>query len=324
MTPVFILSLPRSGSTLLQKIIATHPAVATASEPWLLLPLVGMLHNEQFSTYSEYSSRLARQAISEFVAGMPGGQVGFERDLRCFVESLYGRYGRDGQRYFLDKTPRYYLIAEHLGRIFPDARFVFLYRNPLSVLASIVEKWSAGKLRYHVEYSDLHRGPAMLTRARKSLASRAIAVRYEQLVSDPTGVLGEIGRFLELDYDDRALESYRDVDLHGSMGDQGGVREYAGVSTEPLNKWRQILATPVRKLAAERWLRELGDEVAEEFGYDRRVTTQELRGLPNRWHSIAPDLLWLAFSGVARRVSPKVILGQLRGHIDGSPPGWLD
>ena len=38
--PVFLLSLPRSGSTLLQRLLAVSPEVATAPEPWFLLPLV--------------------------------------------------------------------------------------------------------------------------------------------------------------------------------------------------------------------------------------------------------------------------------------------
>jgi len=39
-TPIFIFSLPRSGSTLMERILATHPAVGTASEPWILLPFL--------------------------------------------------------------------------------------------------------------------------------------------------------------------------------------------------------------------------------------------------------------------------------------------
>ncbi|MBT8101022.1 MAG: sulfotransferase, partial [Gammaproteobacteria bacterium] len=37
--PVFLLSLPRSGSTLLQRMLMTHPAISSVPEPWLLLPI---------------------------------------------------------------------------------------------------------------------------------------------------------------------------------------------------------------------------------------------------------------------------------------------
>src|SRR5262249_20278294 len=45
-TPILLLSLPRSGSTLVQRVLAAHPGVATASEPWLLLPLLLPLRDD--------------------------------------------------------------------------------------------------------------------------------------------------------------------------------------------------------------------------------------------------------------------------------------
>ena len=43
--PIFIFSAPRSGSTLLQRVLAAHTQVATASEPWILLPLLSPLYD---------------------------------------------------------------------------------------------------------------------------------------------------------------------------------------------------------------------------------------------------------------------------------------
>jgi hypothetical protein len=62
---VFIISLPRSGSTLLQRILATRADFVTLSESWLLLPQIGLLFDE--GIYAEYNQKLAITAITEFM-----------------------------------------------------------------------------------------------------------------------------------------------------------------------------------------------------------------------------------------------------------------
>ena len=55
------------------------------------------------------------------------------------------RRGGPDTRCFVDKSPPYHLIAQQIISTFPDARFVFLWRNPLSVLASIVDTLADGR-----------------------------------------------------------------------------------------------------------------------------------------------------------------------------------
>ena len=52
-SPIFLYSLPRSGSTLLQRMLADNPVIATASEPWFLLPIV--YSTKSSGVYAEYS-----------------------------------------------------------------------------------------------------------------------------------------------------------------------------------------------------------------------------------------------------------------------------
>ena len=61
--PLFILSLPRSGSTLLQRVLANHPDVATTPEPWVLLPMV-YGHTDP-DTPAEYDERTCAGAVSQ-------------------------------------------------------------------------------------------------------------------------------------------------------------------------------------------------------------------------------------------------------------------
>ena len=111
--PIFIFSLPRAGSTFTQRVLATHPAVATATEPHFLLPLTRSL--EPYGSYSEYEHQLSTWAILEFCRdSLPDGQEDYRRAIRHFALELYSRVANGEHRYFLDKTPRYHLIAREL------------------------------------------------------------------------------------------------------------------------------------------------------------------------------------------------------------------
>lgn len=72
---------------MLQRMLAAHPDVATASEPWLLLPV--LMARRTSGTYSVYRHEDAALAIDEFVMNLPEGQVAFDRALRNFITDLY-------------------------------------------------------------------------------------------------------------------------------------------------------------------------------------------------------------------------------------------
>ena len=159
-TPIFILSLPRSGSTLLQRLIATHPAVATTSEPWLLLPLfLGFRDGHVFTSYRQ---RYLAQAFSEFLERLPGGIEAHRAAVRRFADTLYSKACAAGQTHFLDKTPRYHMIADELLRSFPEGRWILLWRNPLAVASSCVETWAHGRWYMHHWRVDLYHGVSNL------------------------------------------------------------------------------------------------------------------------------------------------------------------
>src|SRR5438309_4568144 len=99
--PIFIFSVSRSGSTLVQRVIAAHEGVATASEPWLLLPHAYALRPD--GVRAEYFHPLMARALQDFCATLPDGVEDYRRGIREFALGLYQRAAGDGARYFLDK-----------------------------------------------------------------------------------------------------------------------------------------------------------------------------------------------------------------------------
>jgi hypothetical protein len=104
-TPISLFSLPRSGSTLTQRLLATHEEIATGSEPWILLPYLYTLRDR--GVYANYEHNLAVEAIKYFCRLMPEGQEGYLSELRKFVLQLYAKASDGSTSHFLDKTPSY-------------------------------------------------------------------------------------------------------------------------------------------------------------------------------------------------------------------------
>jgi len=188
--PIFVFSITRSGSTLVQRVIAAHEGVATVSEPWLLLPYLYALRREGVN--AEYTHRLLVTAIEDFCDELPAGSDDYRRELHDFVLRLYEKAAGPDARYFLDKSPPYYFVAEEIMRLFPEGKFVFLWRNPLSIIASIIETWTLGRWSPTLFREDLFIGLPRLVRAYARNRSRAHAVRFEDLIGG-VGVGGNTG-----------------------------------------------------------------------------------------------------------------------------------
>ncbi len=284
--PIFIFSISRSGSTLVQRVIGAHDGVATVSEPWLLLPQLFAFRPK--GVKAEYDHPLMVSALEEFCARLPNGHEDYCRGLHDFVVRLYGEAAGPNATYFLDKSPPYCLISEQIMQLFPDGRFVFLWRNPLSVIASMIETFEP----WHPEMarSDLFIGLPRLVDAYRANRDRTHSSHFEELTSGQTEPWHELIAHLGLEFEADALERFSDVDLGGRMGDPTGTKLYTGLSPEPSEKWKTVLANPLRVEWCRRYLRFLGDDRLAVMGYDGDVLRGELDALPLGTRAILGDV----------------------------------
>lgn len=308
-TPIFIFSLPRSGSTLTQRILATHPSVATASEPWILLPfLYSRIPN---GVYAEYSHRVAFKAIEDFCADLPGGPSDYLEEVRELALRLYRRRAGPNARYFVDKTPRYYVISSEIMRLFPEALFVFLWRNPLAIIASIVETWGRGRWNLYEFDFDMFDGLEGLAATYGAAGDRAWSVRYEDLIAEGAEARERLFAQLGLAFDEARTAEFSRVALTGRMGDQKGIGAYSALSEQPTAKWKQTLAGPVRKMWCRRYLRWIGKDRLAIMGYDIDTLRQELDSIPTRFGTVASDILRMLFGLAVRTLEPWIVRDKL-------------
>ncbi|WP_171389858.1 sulfotransferase family protein [Vibrio mediterranei] len=227
---IFLISLPRSGSTLLQRAICSHNKISSSAEPWVMLPLMQPISN--VIQQSEYGSDLAKEAITDFLS-KNGGKKHYYESVRKFADNYYST--SEGS-VFLDKTPRYHLIVDELYECFPDALFIILWRNPVSVVNSLINTWGHEGKRWRLRaYNvDLHQGLnnmwAFHNKHKES--KRVLSINYEDFVRQPLNITNAIFRTL-------GLEPMESIDINdslnqidGIMGDKTGVAEYSSVSGE--------------------------------------------------------------------------------------------
>ncbi len=284
--PIFIFSISRSGSTLVQRVIGAHDDVATVSEPWILLPYLYTLRSRGVT--AEYEHDLMVTAIEDFCRELPKEGEDYQAELRDFVLRLYDKAAGGEARYFLDKSPPYCLIVEEIMRLFPEGKFVFLWRNPLSVVASIIHTWE----QWHPTMfrSDLYIGLPRLVAAYRAHSARAHSVRFEDLLGDDTSRWRALLDYLGIEFEPDALSRFSEVELNGRMGDPTGVKRYSALSAEPQDKWKGTLDNPLRKEWCRRYLRFLGDERLAVMGYDAKQIVRELDSQPTSANCLVADL----------------------------------
>ena len=265
--PLFIFSLPRSGSTLLQRVLATDGQIASVAEPWVLLPFVYTLRERGIR--AEYSHQLANVALNDFIRELPNGRRDYLTAIGSAMNELYQKATKDiDARYFLDKTPRYALIADEIFEIFPEGKFIVLWRNPLAIIASIIETWGGGKWNVSRYKVDLFDGLANLLDSYQSHSKKVLAIQYESFLQSPETELSRIAEYLELKFDPDVLKKFSEVSFSGELGDPTGVKNYRAVDTAPLEKWKTVINNPLRKIWCRRYLRWLGEDRLKIMGYD--------------------------------------------------------
>lgn len=276
-TPIFLISLPRSGSTLLQRMLATGEAVAGANEPWFLLPLWAM--RQRPAARAAYSHQTAVDAFNDLLNNLPDGDATYRMAVRDFALRIYGELA-DGRPYFLDKTPRYYLMVDFLRQVFPEARFVFLVRNPLSVLASIIQTWYKGYFMWFDHWIDWKQGHACMAEAIKSRREGDLVVHYEDLVRTPQASMETLCAGLDIAFDPSMITDYKAKDWKGSVGDPTGIHRYAGVSDASLDKWTEFFSSRYRRRAAASMLQALNPEDLRVLGYEAGDLLTTLNSTP--------------------------------------------
>lgn len=274
MIPIYIFSLPRSGSTLLQKIIASNPEVYTLNETWFLLPFISARKKE--GSYSLYGHKAAATAIDDFITQIPEGEEKYTKELHDFIVRIYSHAARD-RKYFLDKTPRYHYYINEITTLLPESLKILLFRNPLSIVASILETFGS----LHVYNFDLYHGIRSLINYSNKLPANSIKLNYEDIVLNSDKIYDELSSFLGLNYDKDNDVNFKNINLKlNKFGtpSKNNYKPYSGISDQSLDKWKEIIGKSIlRKNFCINYVNWLGEDNLKTMGYNYKELIFELR-----------------------------------------------
>ncbi len=281
---IFLISQPRAGSTLLQSMLNGHSQVDSAPEPWLLFSPLYVLKDEHRTP--DFGHRGWRLALEDFLARVPDGREVYDQHMRQLALALYSKALTAPDHYFLDKTPRYFLMFDDVVRLFPQARYLVLLRNPLAVLMSMVATFPHTQHVCVRHGSDLLDGPRCIVNALRNHGDRVLTVKYEDLVLAPQPELARICQYLEMPYE-AGMEAYGNHRVpQGKVGDPN-VHQHDRPHTQSLDKWKQMVTSKERAQLCLSYLSQLGDQTVTAMGYDVQALRDEVQaiagGLPSEY-----------------------------------------
>jgi tetratricopeptide (TPR) repeat protein len=223
-TPIFIVGLPRTGTTLTDRIVSSHSEVQSAGESQLL----------------QMALRDGTRAGNP--AGITPAQIAMaaQRDpesiARAYIDAISHRLGE--QRYFIEKLPENVLYLGFIAKSWPDARIVHLRRHPMDACFAVYKQsffrfaYSLDDLaQYYLAYDRLSR------HWRATLGARMIEVNYEDLVADPDTETRRLLSKLGLAFEDACLKFDQNA-APVATASSAQVREK--IHTRSVSRWKEF------------------------------------------------------------------------------------
>lgn len=203
--PVFIIGMPRSGTTLVEQIIASHPKVYGAGELQHVGNLVQSpltLEDRLASTHTLFVPVLTEADINNFA-----------NDYLAYINKA-----DSGIERITDKMPQNFLFLGYIALMFPQARIIHCNRNPMDTCLSIYTQKFTQHHPYAYDLAELgayyKQYQRLMSHWESLLGDRILTLQYEDLLSDPEGKSRELIDHVGLDWNDRCLhfhESNRPV-----------------------------------------------------------------------------------------------------------------
>jgi hypothetical protein len=252
--PVFVVGCPRSGTTLLQRMLDAHPSVAIAGEThfvgrfWLKRNEYGDLRED--SHFERILGDIA--AMPEFgEMDLDSGE--FRRRARegerayaslfALLLSMYRE--RTGAALVGEKTPDHLIYAPVLADFFPSARFIHIVRDPRAVVNSRRRMpWAATGVFENAEI--WHKYMRYASRFPQHIQRALLSVSYEALVTRPEHELRGICGFLDLPFHPAMLKYYESAPANVDTSRE----PWKAAVTKPLDacrldEWRTALSAPM-------------------------------------------------------------------------------
>jgi hypothetical protein len=219
---VFLVGCERSGTTLLQSMLAANSAVFSIPESHFYDKLFGSGHWRWFLGIASRKARPRWEAFlteighGEMQSRLPRYAFTIRQFSQYFVEVLDRLTLDQGKEIWLEKTPAHLHYIDQIERLIRGVKFVHILRKGKDNIASLYDIGLNFADKWTPEYKSLDRcidrwvEDAKLS-IRYSRRPNHYLVRYEHLVDDPKKILVGVCKFIGIPYEDQMLTDYPDI-----------------------------------------------------------------------------------------------------------------
>lgn len=197
--PIFIVSMPRAGSTLVEQILASHPEVHGAGE-------LTTLRKVARDRWREHGN--ARESLIDYLARLDDG--GYAAIGRAYLQQVERPAHK---RRFTDKLPANFMLVGLIALALPNARIVHVHRDPTDTCFGCYRHSFAGGQHFSYDFADLARYfrayRALMDHWRAALPGRVLDLEYETLLDDQERETRRLLEFCGLEWNDACLEFHR-------------------------------------------------------------------------------------------------------------------
>ncbi len=242
--PIFVIGLPRSGTTLIDRILSSHPDVMSAGE----------LSN--FSLLVKRAAGTPSPLVMDVETLGAAGRIDMARLGVAYVESTRPLTGKTPR--FTDKMPLNVFYAGLIHRALPNARIVCLRRDPMDVcLSNFRQLFATGFSYYNYAYDleDVARYyvgfDRLVSHWRGVLPpDRFTEVAYEDMVADQEATTRRLLDFCSLSWDPQTLDFHENT---APVATASSVQVRQPLYTSSVGRWKRYGAAlePMRRILAE-------------------------------------------------------------------------
>ena len=237
--PIFVVGLPRAGSSLVEQILAAHPLVEGAGELPEIMSITAEIDRATGGRYPDTLRTFSDEAFRRLC------QRYLERSL------IYRRLGRPN---FVDKMPNNFVHVGLIQRMFPDAKVIDVRRAPMACCFANFSHHFARGQQFAYDLQELGRYYADYVRIMAHwdavLPGQVYRLRYERLVESPEGEIRALLAFLELPFDAACLFFF---ETERSVRSASSEQVRQPLFRDSLEFWRHYQAWlgPLRKVLGE-------------------------------------------------------------------------
>jgi len=195
--PLFVVSLPRSGSTLIEQILASHSRVFGASE---------------LTTFPDLIKRLEQQHQTDYPAVWKQCSADDMNKVAMAYQQKINAYGLE-HTYVTDKSLINFNYVGSILEVLPKSKIIHCVRHPMDVCLSCYKQLFASGQEYSYDLTELaayHRHhEQIMAHWKKLYPSQILTVRYEEVVADTRKQIEILLSYLGLDWEDACLQFHQ-------------------------------------------------------------------------------------------------------------------